>query len=699
MNKKPALFNAFVLLAMVLSACGSSGTDDGVPTVDHASKPGTPVYSQLIWDCNTGKNLPADYSSDGPIQPDSGCDSWQINRYERPFNAETQDVFFPDLDILSGELGRDDTWFYFRMSVFDKKQGEDKLSGAYAIEIDLDMDGRGDVLVLATPSEEAAQDWSVVGVQFWGDSNNDVGNKIPLSPDSPYDGDGYDTLVFDQGEGSDHDLAWVRVSEGKPSTLEIAFKASAILYDPHFKWWAWTDEGVRSPSDADYHDTYVHEDAGDPIEGMQFFPSQSIHEVDNTCTSIWGAPPDDDPNLCSNDPSVPNPTLEPTFTPTVNLTPGGSDTPTPDDTTPTPMDITPTPSDDSPTPTPTQPTSTLTETATPCFDPQSTAPNSTCTPTPTASNTPTYTATVCFNVVGNDGQFIGCTPTYTATMTPTVCVSNYPFAVVDCTPTVTYTPTVTATICYTDVTTTPTATTTVTATSTTTGTPTSITAPNNPSVIQVPCSPTPTPTYTATVCAVGAALTNLVLCTPTATPTMCLVPDGTGTFMTCSPTPSPTICVVPDATGTFVQCTPGPQSAAMMVQPEQDTNCRRGPAGNTEIDDTLKEGEDYEPLGRTPDNLYMLFKGPTRGVRCWAASSLFIIPFGPLNQVPGSVLPYINYPTSTPTPTKVPAVATKTPVPVALSQCNDGIDNDGDGNIDYGPDKECSSPSDNDERR
>jgi hypothetical protein len=163
--------------------------------------------------------------------------------------------------------------------------------------------------------------------------------------------------------------------------------------------------------------------------------------------------------------------------------------------------------------------------------------------------------------------------------------------------------------------------------------------------------------------------------------------------MMCSPTPSPTLCLVPDGTGTFVQCTPGPQTAAMMVYPEQDTNCRRGPSGSAEIDDTLQEGEGYTPTGRTPDNLYMLFRGPTRGVRCWAASALFDIPFGPLSGVPGSVLPYINYPTATPTPTKVP---TNTP---SLPQCNDRIDNDGDGDIDYGRDKDCSSPTDNNESR
>jgi hypothetical protein len=61
-------------------------------------------------------------------------------------------------------------------------------------------------------------------------------------------------------------------------------------------------------------------------------------------------------------------------------------------------------------------------------------------------------------------------------------------------------------------------------------------------------------------------------------------------------------------------------------------------------------------------------------------------------------------PTPTPSPTPIPTptpVPTPEPTPVPLAQCADGIDNDGDGLIDFGSDPEndpgCSSPEDDKE--
>jgi len=735
MNKRIRLFiDLLVLLAVLASACAPAGAATPTP---HVTKPNSPVYRQLIWDCNTGKTLPADYSTSGPIQPDGGCDSWQINRYERPFNKESQDIFFPDLDILSGELGSDGTWFYFRMTIFDNNQISAELDGTYAIEIDLDMDGRGDVLVLAhAPGEEAAQDWTRQGVQFWGDDNNDVGNEIPLVPDPPNSGNGYDTLAFDSGQGDDQSLAWVRVHPGKPAILELAFKTSAILFDPYFKWLAWTDEGVDDRAGSDYHDTFDHPVAGDPIQGQTYFPSESINELDTTCSVIWGAPQTDDADLCVNDSSVPPPTLEPSTTPTTDITP------TPEERTSTPTDpttlisatVSPTetatatpcvvagavPTTCTPTPTPSpSPTNTATYTVTPCVNPNSTAPQTTCTPTPTPSVTPCYsysafvaaniiatctptptltytpTPTGCPNPISSTAPQTTCTPTPTScygpitagvaannpivTCTPTItpsptdCVVNtYPFALIDCTPTPTLTPSATATLC---------------------AQPAAATLP-----LQVPCTPTPTQCV-----AISFAALAVFNCTPTPTPTACLTGfiigyDTAGApiyaYVECTPTITPTPCNVTDAAGLVIACTPTPQTAAMMVFPDQDVNCRQAPSSNSQILDTLFKGIGYMPLGRTPDNLYMLLRGPATNQRCWAPTFLFTIPFGPLSGVPGSVLPFILYPTSTPTPTNTAPTA-------STPQCSDGIDNDGDGRIDYNPtglgDLQCTSLSDNNE--
>ena len=786
MKNKVHLFSSLAgLLILLLAACAPTG--EATPTIELGAKPGNPVYQQLVWDCNTGESLPADYSTDGPIQPDPGCDSWQINRYERPFNKETQDTFFPDLDILSAELGTDGTWFYFRLTTFDVNQNTEELDGTYAIEIDIDIDGRGDVLILArNPGDEAIQDWTVSGAQFLGDSDNDVGNQKPLVPDPPTTGDGYDTLSFDQGNGEGSNWVWTRYQPGKPAILEIAFRAVGIYNDPTFKWWAWTDEGVDNPSGYDYHDLFDHPEAGDPNESQPFFPSLAINEMDNTCASIWGTEPSDDPDLCVNDDSVQPPVIQPTPTKPANQTP--TETPEDETRTPTPTEpsetpcvvadlvVDATPETCTPSPTPTEtatpsetstPTETQTSTAseTPCvpFNPNITAgiPN-TCTPTPTSTYTPTDTetasATPCLpfnpnNIAGVPATTCTPTPTFTETPspTPTTCYSLPTFlaaaVVATCTPsptpTFTATPTEcpefnpnstvpqtapctpTPTDCYVPVvgaaanqvvTCTPTSTLvptdcfvpfafalvdcTPTPTPTPTLTPTECVGfnPNTTAPLPVPCTPTPTDCLVVNFAA--AAVSN---CTPTPTPTICVVGTIIGydeagapiyAYEECTPTPTPTECFSTDAAGLVTPCTPTPVVEALMVFPEQDTNCRRAP-NDGQIVDTLFMGEGYMPLGRGPDNFWMLFIGPATGVRCWAFASLFDIPFGPLPNVPGTVLPYINYPTATPTPTLVP---THTPNPFGggQTQCSDGVDNDRDQLVDM-KDPDCSSLSDNNE--
>ena len=853
--------SAFVILLMglTLSACAPASPSPTDDEFQHTTRPGSPIYEQLISDCNTGDLLPAEGEL---IQPAAGCDSWQINRYERPFNAETQDLFFPDLDILTAELGSDGTWFYARLTLFDADDSNQVLTGTYAIEFDLDFDGRGDVLVKAQPPVEGApDDWEVAGVEFLGDSDNDVGNQIPLAPDSPSSSDGFDTLVFDAGQGEDHDLAWARVLKGDPPQLELAFKASALYNDPTFKWWAWSDLGIANPGSADYHDTFEHPVAGDPIQGQQYFPAQAIYEVDNTCAQVWGVEPDDDPELCVNDsslqPPLQFPPASPTQTPslTASATPTGP-TATPSDTltasstmtasdTATPVTDTATPSETasdtasptvyvcetaspnraaitctptststectapgatnnvrttctptstpSPTPSPT-PTSTYcppaaltnnlpspctpTPTPTRCITPNVAGQLVDCTPTPTATQTlcahpaltaallvpctPTPTSEICVTPDAN-GRLVNCTPTPTST--PTCAPQTFAAANLPCpspTPTVcqiydaaglpipctdTPIPTATPTLCssfntaaalnlYCTDTPTPTPSPTLTGTviemlvaatqvtlELTTSTPAVLGDTATPAELEDPTpiilnlvTATPAemgiPTATPTECYVAFAFA-LVDCTPTVTPTptasstLCIFANVAGVPELCTPTPvptaTPTYCAVPypAAAGFWIQCTPTPETAALMVFPEQDTNCRQGPNSNSQILDTLEEGIGYIPLGRTPDNFYMLFRGPFNNARCWAATFLFFIPFGPLDQVPGDVLPYINYPTATPTQAAGPT-STSQPTATPAPQCSDGLDNDGDGAIDYNPssasgDRDCKDAQDDNE--
>ena len=273
-------------------------TATATPTVAHTQTPISPLYKQMIFDCDTGALV----EPDTLIQPPPMCDSWEINRYERPFNAGTQDEYYPDLDILSAELGQADGWYFLEIMLFDPREDSGLLEGVYGIEFDLDRDGRGDVLILAQgPREPGETDWSVEGVQVWKDSQNDVGEETPMRPDIEMNADGYDELVFNEGRGLDPDLAWVRVVAGNSAFIQIAFKPSAIDNAEVFKWWVWSDQAPDA-GEFDYHDYYEHEDAGDVYEGDEFFPSKDIHSLDNTCAAIWGGPPDDDPSLCVNEP-------------------------------------------------------------------------------------------------------------------------------------------------------------------------------------------------------------------------------------------------------------------------------------------------------------------------------------------------------------------------------------------------------------
>lgn len=143
----------------------------------------------------------------------------------------------------------------------------------------------------------------------------------------------------------------------------------------------------------------------------------------------------------------------------------------------------------------------------------------------------------------------------------------------------------------------------------------------------------------------------------------------------------------------------------LIAIPSQNANCREGNSNQFDISDTLFMGMEYMPNARGFDNLWVLFTGPATGVQCWVfIENLDLF----LNEqlieivdVPESILPFAGYPLfPTPTPT-----ATFTPEPVP--QCSDGIDNDGDGLIDYRVsatgahvgDRECTSPTDDDESR
>jgi hypothetical protein len=159
------------------------------------------------------------------------------------------------------------------------------------------------------------------------------------------------------------------------------------------------------------------------------------------------------------------------------------------------------------------------------------------------------------------------------------------------------------------------------------------------------------------------------------------------------------------ATGTLaaavVEPTGTPTAIVLVAVPVQNANCREGNGSNFDIADTLMEGERYTPDARGNDNLWVRFLGPAFGEPCWVyiENLTVLINEAPvaLEDVPASLLPYATYP-PTPTPSPTPTFTPEPSLTPTPPECSDGIDNDGDRNIDL-VDKDCTGRNDDDESR
>jgi len=262
------------------------------PTVTHLVQPGDIVADQYhLTDVNS--------AGTDSIKRALAGDNYSRNRLERPFLSTTMD-YQSDLDIVWAHISADDLWYYFviLLSGPGSDSAESFLAGpTYAIELDLDGDGRGDMLIRA-PAPPG--DWTTDGVQVWTDSNNDVGGPTPMNADSPGGSlDGYDTLVFDQGVGEDSDAAWIRLPPLEDTGVQFAVKKS-VVGDPAFLWGAWADEGVSQPGWLDYNDHFGEAEAGSLNQASGYFPLQAVAAVDNTCRMFFGySPTGSEPGLCA----------------------------------------------------------------------------------------------------------------------------------------------------------------------------------------------------------------------------------------------------------------------------------------------------------------------------------------------------------------------------------------------------------------
>jgi hypothetical protein len=238
-----------------------------------------------------------DSSTTAEFKKSAGGDRFTYERFERPFNASTMDAYFPHLDIVDALTYQDDMWLYATVQVKDRSAATSS-PYRFAMQLDTDIDGKGDWLVMA--SNPSSIEWTVVGVQLFEDANGDVGNVTAMTTDNYATGDGFELLVFDEGKGNDSDTAWVRVSPLDSNTVEFSLKRSVLGDSTTYLIDMWAGSSLLDPSLFDFSDHFTHEEAGAADPGFPvFYPIKSIYEIDNTCRMAVGfTPAGNEPRIC-----------------------------------------------------------------------------------------------------------------------------------------------------------------------------------------------------------------------------------------------------------------------------------------------------------------------------------------------------------------------------------------------------------------
>jgi hypothetical protein len=210
-------------------------------------------------------------------------DSYDINRFERPFLQDM--TYVSDLDIVSFNLAYDEKFFYVSIELVGTDPNND-LGINYGVELDINADGFGDMIIIAYPPYNV--DWSTDNVQIVQDTNRDTGGLSAEKAEAPLPGDGYDEVIYDGGRGAndDPDLAWVRVNAGNKATVQFAFKKSWI--GTKFMYGVIADGGMKSIADLDYVDRFTEEEAGSPVRDQQTYPLKALYAVDNVCREVFG---------------------------------------------------------------------------------------------------------------------------------------------------------------------------------------------------------------------------------------------------------------------------------------------------------------------------------------------------------------------------------------------------------------------------
>lgn len=316
------LLSVFIVLLLAMLACGVNATPtDTASTEEPNASTISTATSLVVVDTSTPTHLmrpnelpttqsgsagDQDSSSTASENRASSGDRFTFSRYERPFNANSMDVYYPYLDIQGALLYEDETWLYGVLAMKNDESSQ-SMSGKYGFEIDLNVDGDGDYLILA--NQPSSKDWVTTGVEVWFDENDDVGGVVPTTTDeNPIDGNGYETLNFGNGQGNDPDLAFARISPDDPYTIQIAVKRALLQGDDSFLVGMWAGNQDLDPASFEMNDNLTHEQAGSSlVEFEYFYPIKELSEIDNTCRMAIGFQPiGNEPGLCELPASEPS---------------------------------------------------------------------------------------------------------------------------------------------------------------------------------------------------------------------------------------------------------------------------------------------------------------------------------------------------------------------------------------------------------
>lgn len=265
------------------------------PEIVHVMWPGSPLgnLNQTVHDQVDDITAPQKQAFGG--------DDFKNGKYERPFDKEMN--YLPYADIVTVQLNRaDPLWVYATIRVNGPLTEESAKNVHFLVEIDKDLDSRGDLLILTGLPK--TKEWSTESVKVLTNPDINVGGTVVVKPDpSLSEGSGYYETVFDNGKGYDPDLAMSRLSKNDQNTILIAFKNTLIDGEKgKFIWLPWTDTGMLDFSLFEFNDHFTFEQAGYPLkEDKQNYPLKALWGVDNTCRLPSGFTPGGYmPGMCPN---------------------------------------------------------------------------------------------------------------------------------------------------------------------------------------------------------------------------------------------------------------------------------------------------------------------------------------------------------------------------------------------------------------